>query len=193
MKAIAAIFDVLPGWVYAILLAVAIGALSVETDAANKAKLEAQTQKTAVQAMKTAIEKIKADAAKELADQTGKTLALQAKLQDLKDAQEIRDAQNRKAVAVLSDRLRAAGGPTLRLHDPFQIGGCGGGGGSPAPQGAASAVGSGDNPAEAGGLLSAELTGLLGSLTREADDINVAYISCRADAQSLRDTLNNAP
>lgn len=193
MKAIAAIFDVLPGWVYAILLVVAVGALAMETDTANKAKLEAQTQKTAVQTMKTAIEKIKGDAALELAAETGKTLDLQTKLQDLKNTQEIRDAQNRKAVAALSDRLRAAGGPTLRLRDPFQIGGCGGGGGSPAPQGASSAVGSGDNPAEAGGLLSAQLTGLLGRLTREADDINVAYISCRADAQSLRDTLNNAP
>lgn len=194
MKAIAAIFDVVPGWFYAILLAIALGALAMETDTANKAKLEAQTQKTAVQTMKTAIEKLKADAAQELADQTGKTLALQQKLDAAKNAQEIRDAENRKAVAALSDRLRAAGGPTLQLRDPFQpTPGCWGGSGSPAPQGASSAGDRSDNPAAAGGLLSPELTRFLQSKDDDADAINLAYISCRTDAQSLRDTLNSTP
>lgn len=50
-------------------------------------------------------------------------------------------------------------------------------------------AGSGDaNPAQAGGLLSKQLSELLLIRTSEADEINLAYDSCRKDARNLRET-----
>lgn len=64
----------------------------------------------------------------------------------------------------------------------------GGGGGA---QGAdpARAGGGADDASQAGGLFSAGATELFLRLTREADDINIAYTSCRLDALSLREVL----
>ena len=127
----------------------------------------------------------KAEAARVLAVEVAKVAAVQAALQEFKNQQEIKDAGNQKTVAALSARVRDLAGPAGRLRDP-NGGGCGRGGGD-APAAAASTPGDrADDATETGGLLSEQLTGLLQDRFREADEINTAYISCRADAFSVR-------
>lgn len=128
----------------------------------------------------------KLEAARVLAIEVTKVAAAHAALQEFKNQQEIKDAGNQKTVATLSARLRDLAGPVGRLRDPHASGGCGRGGGD-APAAAASTPGDrADDAAEAGGLLSEQLTGLLQARFREADEINTAYISCRADAFAVR-------
>ena len=132
-----------------------------------------------------ATDRQKAEAERVLAVEVEKVAAAQAALQEFKNQQEIKDAGNQKTVAALSTRLRDLAGPAGRLRDPH-AGGCGGGGGD-APAATAPAPGDrADDAAEAGGLLSKQLTGLLQARFREADEINTAYISCRADAFAVR-------
>ncbi|MBC7621237.1 MAG: hypothetical protein H7293_20010 [Candidatus Saccharibacteria bacterium] len=132
-----------------------------------------------------AIEKQKGEARVLLASETAKKEAAEKALRDFKDQQELKDATNKKTVDSLSTQLRAAAGPTGRLRDP-NTAGCGRGSG--ATQGPNTAIaGSGpDNPTETSGLFSKEATGLLQQLTSEADDINIAYIACRADGEAVR-------
>lgn len=95
--------------------------------------------------------------------------------------QETKDALNSNAIDDLSGKLRRLG----RLRDP-NARGCG-----PAPGGAArSASDCANHGAEAPGVLSAELAGLLQRLQREADDINNAYASCRTERWALQQELN---
>lgn len=135
-----------------------------------------------------AIKTQQAEAATLLADETEKTRLLERALQAAINQQELKDATNQKTVSDLSDRLRSLAGFGMRLRDPNATpAGCwpsGGGAQGPA------ATAAGDRPAdpvEAGGLLSVQLSDLLARLLREADDINVAYASCRADAYSVRE------
>lgn len=133
-----------------------------------------------------AIDAQKKEATQKLADETAKVAAAEKALNDFKSQQEIKDATNQKTAAGLSARLRDAAGPAGRLRDPHAAG-CGGGGGGAQ---SAAATGADDSPADraqAGGLLSAQLTRLLQQLAAEADGINLAYRSCRADAWSMRD------
>jgi len=134
---------------------------------------------------KAAIETVKREAAATLASETSKVRTTEQALQARADFQNLKDRDHEKTVADLSDRLHRAAGPAGRLRDPHATG-CGAG--SSSPQGEAPSA-PGDRPADpsqAGGLLSADLTGLLQRLTREADDINTAYASCRADAYTVR-------
>jgi hypothetical protein len=132
------------------------------------------------------IDKQKAEAAATLASETARVRAAEVALQDFKNQQEIQDANHKKTVADLSDSLRRAAGPAGRLRDPYATG-CGGGGGGATGQAATSSVDSADYGAERGGLLSAELSGFLESKLQEADTINIAYASCRADATAVRE------
>ena len=123
----------------------------------------------------------KADAAALLATETAKVREAERRARELLIKQEKRDAKNRKTVAGLEGRLAALAGPDGRLRDPNAQPGCGGSGAGPEgapPAGAADRPGDG---AQAGGLLSAELSGLLRARLIEADAINLAYTSCRAD------------
>jgi hypothetical protein len=132
-----------------------------------------------------AVTKLKAEASKQLAAETKWALNLEREL--LKATQELeamnakRREETRAAERRLADAVRAGGG---RLRDPNAGRGCGGGGAQAQAAGRAG-PGEGDG-AEAGGVLSAELTGLLQRLTREADDINDAYAVCRPDAMNAR-------
>lgn len=130
------------------------------------------------------IMKQKAEAVTLLAAETGKAAATEKALHDFKNTQENTDAVAEKTVSILADKLHAAG----RLRDPSATG-CGLGGGGPQGQVGAAAGGSVGNAAQAGGLLSESLTRLLAELTRDADEINVAYASCRADAIMIRAAL----
>ncbi|MDP3652409.1 MAG: hypothetical protein Q8R67_12075 [Rhodoferax sp.] len=131
-------------------------------------------------------ERSKRKAADTLASEITKTRKAEQALQDITNTQNLKDANHAKTVADLSDRLRRIAGPAGRLRDPHAGAGCGGGS-SGAPGADPGAPGDRPaDPAETGGLLSAELSGLLRERLREADDINAAYASCRADAYTLR-------
>ena len=132
-----------------------------------------------------ATNKLKADAAAELASLTAKTRSAEQALQDLKNTQELQDATHQKTVADLSSRLRNLAGADGRLRDPHAAG-CGDGGSNATGEAATAAGDSANDTTQTGGLLSADLSGLLQRLQLEADTINVAYASCRADAFAVR-------
>jgi hypothetical protein len=132
-----------------------------------------------------ALKKQKAEAAKALDDERAKTAAAEAALRKFKDEQELKDGQHEATVNDLERRLRAAGGPAMRLRDPNATG-CRLSGGSTKGADSASPGAGAADAAEGSGLLSKPLTELLQRLAREADEINIAYQSCRADAMNLR-------
>lgn len=132
-----------------------------------------------------AIEDQKTKAAKVLAVEVAKVAAVERTLKDAKNKQEIQDAAHQKTVAGLSARLRGLAGPAGRLRDP-NAAGCGGGGSGAADPATPAPGDRADDYTKAGGLLSAQLSGLLQRLIREADDINNAFASCRADAFAVR-------
>ena len=133
-----------------------------------------------------ATDELKAKASDQLADETAKADKATDELRKFKDAQELKDAQARKTVADLRQRLAALSGG--RLRDP-NAPGCGGSGGGTQAQDSTGTQPGNTDGAQAGGLLSAELTGLLQRLHSEADEINIAYAACRADARALRTHL----
>lgn len=147
--------------------------------------IEGRGYDRAVAENEAAINKQKVAAVGLLLSETQRANKAERALQTFKNNQEQKDAANQKTIADLSDRLRRLADPVGRLRDP-NAPGCGRGGDS-TPSAATSASGdrSADQP-EAGGLLSAELGGLLQRITREADDINAAYASCRADVYAVR-------
>ncbi len=131
------------------------------------------------QEAQTAIDQLKRSAATTLAAETAKTRQAEQALQAFTDTQNDKDATHEKTVTALATRLRAAADPAGRLRDPHAPG-CGGGGGStPAPAASPAGAGAAD-AALPGGLLSAELSGLLFERLEQADRINDAYASCRA-------------
>jgi len=130
--------------------------------------------------------KQKAEAVLLLDAERAKVSAIEQTLRNFKDNQEIRDAKNKTTVAGYERRLRAAAGSAGRLRDP-NAEGCGGGGDSPKSPDTASAGHRATDAAEGARLLSKPLTELLFELIREADEINLAYASCRADTMSIRD------
>lgn len=170
----------IPSWVPLAVCAALLALLGLQTvrlageeaDHANTRTVYAEERTLAAQALTVA---------------TGNVLKLERQLGAAKDQQEKTDAANRKKSEaqgrVIADlRARNDG----RLRDPNATG-CTG----PGPA-VATGPGSGAGPADAtqgGGLLSAQLSGLLEKLTREADEVNDAYASCRADALTLRATL----
>ena len=158
-----------------LLLALMLGVRVIDQKGYDRAKAEATA----------ALKEQQRQAERELASETAKTRAAEQALRDFKTNQDIQDAKAQTTVADLSRRLRQRAGKSGRLRDP-NAHGCGCSSSGPSGE-AATAPGSGAaDPAEAGGLLSAELTGLLQRLTTEADEINVAYASCRADAYQVR-------
>lgn len=163
--------------------AVAIGFVAIAWFVVHK--IEQRGYNKAVFVYTAQIDGIKREAAAKLASETARVQATEQALQAAKQKQETKDYKNAKTIAGLSDKLRDLAWPTGRLYDPSAPG-CGAGCGSAPSQAAATADYSLRNPAQAGGLLSKNLSGLLQQLSREADDINAAYISCRADAYAVR-------
>lgn len=158
-----------------LVLALLLGLRQVDQRGYNRAMAEATATTNA----------LKVVAAATLASETAKTRSAEQALQDLKNTQELHDATHQKTVADLSSRLRSLAGSAGRLRDQHATG-CGAGS-SNAPAAAATATGDrADDAAQAGGLLSVPLTELLGRIVREADTINIAYASCRADAYAVR-------
>ena len=134
-----------------------------------------------------AIAQQKAQAATTLANETERVRLLERALSAATRQQETHDAQAQKTIADLDERLRNLAGPGLRLRDPnATIARCWGGGGSAPGAATAPVADRAANGPDAGGLLSVPLTELLRATMREADDINAAYASCRADAYAVR-------
>lgn len=161
-----------------LVLALLLGLRQVDQRGYNRAMAEATA---ATNALKT-------EAAATLVSETAKTRTAEQALQDMKNTQELHDADHQKTVADLSDRLRRLADPAGRLRDPHAAG-CGGGSSS-APGTAATAPGDrADDPAQTGWLVSEPLGRLLFELTASADAINIAYASCRADAYAVRGSV----
>lgn len=137
----------------------------------------------------TVITEQKEVAQRTLAKVTADVRAKEKALTDFKNTQEIKDAKARKIVADLSTRLRDNAGVTGRLRDP-QAAGCGGGSDNPDDLNPPNAIARAGNQPETGGLFSAGASQLLSRLTHEADEINLAFGSCKADAISIRQTSN---
>ena len=117
----------------------------------------------------------KAEASQVLAAETAKVLAAEHTMQDFKTKLETKDAANTKTIAGLSGQLHAA----LQLRDP-KAARCWTGG-DPTKGGDPTTTSTGPaDSTETGGLLSADLAGLLQRITSEADTINAAYASCSA-------------
>lgn len=133
-------------------------------------------------AYKLAISDLKLEAARQLTTATEKVLEAERTLADLKNTQELQDVKNKKTVEELGGQLRTLAGPAGRLRDPNATG-CGrsGAGAGSAPADAARP--GADDAAETGGLFSTEASRLLLELAQEADDINLAYTSCRSSAR----------
>lgn len=133
------------------------------------------------------VDKLKLEAAATLADEKDKTRAIELKWSEFKNQQEVKDGKAQQVVAGYKSRiaglLRSTGG---RLRDPNAESGCGSSSGNPNPQAPASASNSAEHTSQTGGLLSEALSGLLAELTSEADQLNIAYASCRADSMNLR-------
>lgn len=117
-----------------------------------------------------------------LITETAKVTVKEKELQEFKNNREVIDRANTKKVNALSNSVRAM---SQQLRDPHQISAIKYSNSSSSSDSSNSNSGSG-NGAEASGLLSAELTGLLSRITSEADEINLAYISCKEDSQNIR-------
>lgn len=138
-------------------------------------------EQRATQRYETALAVQKDRADQLLATETTRAAEAERRARELIAQQEEKDANNLKTIGTLAARLRALAGPDGRLRDPNAGAGRGGGSGGPAGAPAAATADRPADPAQAGGLLSAELSGLLRARLTEADAINVAYTSCRAD------------
>jgi hypothetical protein len=122
--------------------------------------------------------KLKTDAA--LLAANNKAIELERKWQALTDQQNLKDTQNEKIATANSARVRAAESHG-RLRDPNA---------TPCSSGESKAASSPSDSSADGaqttGLLSVPITDLLERALREADAINDAYSSCRAQAIGIR-------
>lgn len=127
----------------------------------------------------------KAEARKKLDEERAKTEEVEAKLTDARTTQETKDEANAKTIKSLAGDLRYF----KRLRDPYAKSGSGcSGGGAEGKDSASASAGSGDR-AETSGLLSEGFSDLLRNLAREADELNIAYASCRQDAMTVRELM----
>lgn len=148
-------------------------------------RIEQRGYQRATSEFSTAIEAQKNKASQLLAMEAVRASAAEAALQAFKNQQELKDATHEKTVANLADRLHRLAGPAGRLLDP-NAPGCGAGGAGTQGDTAAAPGDRAADDAQAGGLLSKELSGLLQRLQLEADTINIAYASCRSDTYAVR-------
>lgn len=166
-------------WILAIAL---IGALVLGYFAWEK-NIRSDERAKVVTEYNVKIAKQKADAIELYFSESAKVTAAEKAMRDAKDKQENDDAVNTKAISLLADKLRST-----RLRDPNGAG-CGQSSGAAQSGNPSGASLSPNNGAEGGGLLSESLSRLLLSQAETADNINNAYISCRADAKMIRATL----
>jgi len=129
-----------------------------------------------------AMEAQRTEARKQLDAANARVTAAEDEATTLRNAQNLKDLQNAKITTELERKLLAAG----RLRDPNATARCGGSSSTSGTTGATSPGPGANDTTEASGLLSDPLSGLLRTVTREADAVNLAYIASRADADQLR-------
>lgn len=186
LEAIDDVLGIVPPLVWALLVLAATLALWHLDSALGTSQAQLAAKTTAFDQLAGAVKQQKAQASAELTELTAQRDAAQTALNDAHRGQEIRDETAKKTIAQQATRL-AALARAGRLRDPNAASArCGDGGGGAQGDAAASAPAGAGHPAEAGGLLSVQLSGLLQRLTREADAINAAYASCRPDALTIR-------
>ena len=175
------LLNLVPRWVLAALLAASIAHGCVVSGQRDSSRL-------AHGLLKTAVAEQKAEASAELAAAGARVLETERKLSSARAQQELKSAKDQNTVAALRGQLRdmsrAGGGPGLR--DPHSEAGGGSSGGGAGGAAAATASDSAVDGAKTGGVLSAPLEELFLRITREADEINLAYAACRADSISIR-------
>lgn len=164
-----------------LLLALVLALYGIDQRGYSRAKAEATV----------ALGAQKREAGQVLATETAKTREAEEALRSAKQVQDTKDAQAQSTVADLSRRLRQlTAGNAGRLRDP-NAPECGrGSSGAEAKTATAPRAGPEDG-AQAGGLLSEQLSELLQRQATEADSINAAYASCRADAFAVRELLHD--
>jgi hypothetical protein len=132
------------------------------------------------------IDEQKTEARTLLIAESAKVDAANRALRDFKDNQENEDAINGKTISLLADKLHilaATSGGLLR--DPNAKGCWNGSSGAQSTTTTSTSSGAAD-VAQGAGVLSADLSRLLLRQASIADEVNLAYISCRADAINLR-------
>lgn len=150
-------------------------------------RAQVSNAKAATARLQTAIAQGKADSSAKLAAVTASVLAQQKTIDSLHAQQEQKDAENVLAVAGLqSDLAVALATRGSRLFKPAAVAGRGSSGGSAQGGDAAHASAGAENPAQGAGVLRDDAKQLLAQLMSDADQINLAYISCRNDAQVIR-------
>lgn len=173
-------------WAYLLVMAALVGAATWATKA-----LEARGEARATAKYEVALAKQREDAQKELDAEKAKTLRTESLLKEAKLTQEKKDVENAQVISKQKRDLAYLAGTAGRLFDPnYKGAGCREGSEDPSRQVAGGARTGGEDGAEAGGLLSPELSQLLQQRAEEADNINAAYASCRADALKVRELVN---
>lgn len=162
----------------------ALLAMSLLANCATHARLE--SAQTTISTYKRDLNAQKDKAAETLATETAKKQAAEKVLAAFKSQQEITDATRKKTISNLEGRLASLAGADRRLRDPNGSVGCRSSGGGTPGEAAAPAENRDGDGAEAGGLLSVQLSDLLRERLREADAINAAYASCRGIAVNDR-------
>jgi hypothetical protein len=186
MTAIAGLFNIVPGWLYAIGLAIALAAGFGEREMKQHYKADAIVQKANVTKLSSAIKTQKDEAAAMLRTINASVLAQQKTIDAARAAQEQKDATNVQVVAGLQQGLHdALATRGSRLCNPAPAGRGSSGGGAAGQAAAGAGTGAADG-AQAGGVLQPDAHGLLERLMKEADAVNIAYASCRADANMMR-------
>ena len=176
----------IPFWIKVLALGLALATLVAACHHRDGSLIEQGKEEQRI-VDQAATDKLKKEAAEALDNAIKSKALVERTLNEAKNIQEVKDAKNTRTVADLTGRLAALGSVSNgRLFDPNQTSGCRDSSGSaPNPIATASESGRSDR-AEAGGLLSEPLSRLLLQITREADEVNIAYIACRQDAFSIR-------
>lgn len=180
--------DLIPGrlWLFGVILLVGalgsallhIQALTSERDAA---RTEATAAKSDLGALQGAVKMMKKQAADELAALKAERDAKQEQLNAAFKAQEIKDANSQATVDRYSRQLAS-----VRLRDPYaKAARCGGSSGGAAGSTAAAPDNRAADPADAPGVLSERTSEDLRRLQRTADQINLAFASCKGYAQKV--------
>ncbi len=194
------IAGIVPGWAWALICAASLcwgGFNAIQASVARSGEKVAKAERDAFSAeLETTRRKVdenKSRAAKLLAQAINDNLDAEAKLATALADREKSDAQYKTTVQTYRNQVLAAAGVTGRLRDPnAEAGGCGRGGGGAAAQAVAGAAGGAGDGAERAGLLSKELTEFLLAQAYEADRVNIAYKSCKADAIAIREQDSQA-
>lgn len=183
MTAFLKFFDLVPGWVWALICAAALAFAGWQEVRLADERADHRHDIAQFQGERT-----KAATAQSVA--TGRVLDLERDMAKLKSQLESTDAKLQAATQQAAVNLAAAravnGG---RVRDPFAV---------PCPAsgaavGAVAGAGaSAPDGGQASGLLSAELSDFLDARFKEADAINDAYAICKQDALNVRDARARA-